>query len=66
MRKYNIKQDLEYFNGNYRAFVIIKYEIECILAQSKNDKTDIMILYNIVNNYIQADKKEIKRLKELL
>lgn len=66
MRKYNIKRELEYYNGNYRALDIIKNEIECILAQTKNDKIDLTIIYNIVNRYIEADKKEIKRLGGLL
>lgn len=56
MRKYNLKRELAFNKGSYFAFMVIKEELDEIIAQSTRDKTDLMLLRNKLQDNMDRNK----------
>lgn len=56
MRKYNLKREFEFNKGSYLAFMVIKEELDEIIAQSTRDKTDLMLLRDKLQDNMDKNK----------
>lgn len=52
MRKYNLKREIEFNKGSYLAFMVIKEELDELIANSPRDKIDLMILRDKLTDYV--------------
>ena len=69
MRKYNIKRELAYHEGEYAAIVEIQYEIDTLICESQvynqNEKLwrlrdKVLDMYNLAHNNINELREELK------